>query len=505
MANQLKFVDALDIKLFAFKTKSALTVQSEYVETSPHDLLEQCKSILNHLTQYFDELKSNPPELRPDNPNLETFDLLKNSNYKNRQMQSWSSSKLNGNDTKPLYRLGLHFQRIEDTYALLLNLYRPRKRGFDTVKVEEFPDFYPKDFILKDDHANFLGQTLLVTAFLPDWIIPRLDNIRPFADELRRELFGDKGPITFYQSQEFLGSYMFEYGNPKTQRDRLLILLYIRETTSKKLKSIFWDLPELFLSYHKITHGFQLSRQNFWECKKLFREGIEMKFRQTITRHYEGKTLSNSELESLKVSLKELIAITPKYALQLRNLEYHLNTLQIQIGNYDRLLDKMRSQTNNSLDFFANSDRLLDKMRSQTNNSLDFFGEFSRKECQIFITQIQADLNYLKPAANLLEQTISTIRGIVEIEQVQEERKLQRVVTLVGLGIGVSGVTAATLPYYIKPADPPLPLQLFPWNLSPHPITLAILGSLSVGFCAMGLVRVGIWFWSLMRRVFKKN
>ncbi|MGL4499821.1 MAG: hypothetical protein ACRCU2_12220, partial [Planktothrix sp.] len=134
-----------------------------------------------------------------------------------------------------------------------------------------------------------------------------------------------------------------------------------------------------------------------------------------------------------------------------------------------------------------------------------FFAEFSRKECQIFITQIQADLNYLKPAANLLEQTISTIRGIVEIEQVQEERKLQMVVTLVGLGIGVSGVTAATLPYYMKPLDPPPPLQLFPWNLSPHPITFAILGSLIVGFCAMIVVGGLIWFRSWMRRVFKKD
>ncbi len=62
-----------------------------------------------------------------------------------------------------------------------------------------------------------------------------------------------------------------------------------------------------------------------------------MKFRQTISRHSEGKPLSNSDLESLKKHLKQLIAITPEYALQLRNLEYNLNTLQIQIGNYDRL------------------------------------------------------------------------------------------------------------------------------------------------------------------------
>ncbi|MGL4501140.1 MAG: hypothetical protein ACRCU2_18865, partial [Planktothrix sp.] len=350
--------------------------------------------------------------------------------------------------------------------------------------VEDFADFYPRDFILKEDQADFLGQTLLVTAFLPDSITPSLDNIRPFADDLRLKLFGDEGPTTFYQSQEFLGSYIFEYGYPKTQGDRLLILLYIRETSSEKLKLIFWDLPELFLTYHKITHGFQLSRQIYSECQTLLQDGLEMKLRQTNSRHTKGKPLSNFDLESLKDHLQQLMTIPPKYALRLLKLESNFNTLQIQIRNYDLLLDKLRAQANNPLDFFA---------------------EFSEKECQTFVTQIHADLNYLKLTANLLEQTISSIRGIVEIEQVQEDRKLQLVVTLVGLGIGVSGVTVATLPYYLKPLDPPPQLQLFPWNLSPHPITLAILGSLIVGFCAMIVVGGLIWFRSLMRRGFKKD
>jgi hypothetical protein len=497
----VEFVYALNLNLFAFKLESGYNVKVQSFKHSPQVVAEQYEPIFKKLTKHFPDLKTNPPELIKEEiddnlsdlkadkkpkakPKPETFDLLNNTDSKNRQVRLWSSDKLNGNGTKPLYRLLLYPQQITDSYALLLSLFRPQERGFDAVKVEEFADFYPRDFILKDDQADFLGQTLLVTAFLPDSITPSLDNIRPFVDDLRPELFGDEGPSTFYQSQEFLGSYMFEYGNPKSQRDRLLILLYIRETTSEKLKSIFWNLPELFLIYHKITHGFQVSRQIYSECEQLFREGIEMKFRQTISRHSEGKTLSNSDLESLKLHLKQLIAIAPEYALQLRNLEYNLNTLQIQIGNYDRLLEKMRSQANNPLDFFA---------------------EFSRKECQIFITQIQADLNYLKPAANLLEQTISTIRGIVEIEQVQEERKLQVVVTLVGLGIGVSGVTAATLPYYMKPLDPPPQLQLFPWNLSPHPITWAILGSLTVGFCAMIVVGGLIGFKSWIRRVFKKD
>lgn len=165
----------------------------------------------------------------------------------------------------PLRRLKLRFcnrcnnRRIAP--SPLLSLFRPQERGFDAVMGEEFAEFYPTDFTLKDNQKDFLGQTLLVTAFLPDSITPSLDNIRLFVDDLREELFGDKGPTTFYQSQEFLGSYMFEHGNPNTQGDRLLILLYIRETTSEKLKSIFWNLPEWFLSYHKITHGFQVSRK----------------------------------------------------------------------------------------------------------------------------------------------------------------------------------------------------------------------------------------------------
>ncbi|MEB3826057.1 hypothetical protein [Phormidium sp. CCY1219] len=491
MSNPLEFVYALNIDLFAFKLQKGLSVKLKPFENSPQVVAKQYDPILKKLERHFD-FTTNPPQLRADNLNAESIELLKKTDFKNRQLRWWESSERNPNGTKPRYKFLLYPQRINDSYALMLSLFRPQEKGRDKVSVKEFPAFFPQDFILNDDRADFLGQTLLVRTFLPETIPPTPEAMRPIADELRHQLFGDFCP-QFYQQQEFLGSYIFDYGNPKKQRDRILILFYLRETTSQKLQSIYFQLPELFLAYHKIAHTYQLSRKTYATCEELIRTQIETELQTAIARDVASKSLSDRELETLKEDLKKLMAVAPKYALQLRNLEYTLNTVQIQIGNYNRLLDTLRSQTNNSLDFFAN---------------------FSQKECPTLLSQIQADLNYLKPASNLLAQAIASIRGIVEIEQVQQDRlnaesekqrdrQLELVVTLVGVGIGISGVIASSLSYYMQPPDPPPPLQLYPWTDTPHPMTLAIGISVSLGLCAALIVWGIIRGWNAIGAKFK--
>ena len=41
--------------------------------------------------------------------------------------------------------------------------------------------------------------------------------------------------------------------------------------------------------------------------------------------------------------------------------------------------------------------------------------------------QIQADLNYSKPGSQLLDQAISSIRGLVDIDQAESDRTLQQI------------------------------------------------------------------------------
>lgn len=197
---------------------------------------------------------------------------------------------------------------------------------------------------------------------------------------------------------------------------------------------------------------------------------------------------SNLELEGLKKQLITLIKIAPRYTLKLRNLEYALNTVNINVGNYERILKRLQQETEDDLEFFV---------------------RFLKRECQTLPTQIQADLNYLKPASNLLDQAISSIRGLVEIEQAKLDREkaetvrkneeaeakrdksLERTISILGVSLGVGGIASSITSAYI---EKPLTLSYLEKSLSVDPLTLAFL--LTFGIAAIA----GFMTWKITKK-----
>jgi hypothetical protein len=59
-------------------------------------------------------------------------------------------------------------------------------------------------------------------------------------------------------------------------------------------------------------------------------------------------------------------------------------------------------------------------------------------------------MSYLTVGRQLFQQMMETIRGIVEIEQAESDRNLQKTIQSVGFGIGAAGVVATSTPYWIK-------------------------------------------------------
>ncbi|MGL5131940.1 MAG: hypothetical protein ACRC78_05390, partial [Planktothrix sp.] len=440
---------------------SGLTADLQPVENPVTVVKEQYQPILDQFKPQFQDGDLNP-QLRSEDASksipAETLDLLE-TQRQDRNFYFKSGLEKNSNPQKPksLYSLLLYPQKISDTYSLLLHIFRSQDPGYDQVKLAEIEQFHPKSLILKDPEKDFLGQTLLVTAFLPE-NTPRDDqSLRAIAEQLRYDLFGDYCD-TFYQEGKLLGSYIVEYGNSRRNLDRILIVFYLTEATSEKIKPIYFNLPQFFLYYHKIAYTFEFSRQAYQEADELTRNIIEAELRKIITLDTEAET-SELDLEGLKKQLITLIKIAPKYTLKLRNLEYALNTVNINVGNYQRILKRLQQETEDDLEFFV---------------------RFLNRECQTFSTQIQADLNYLKPASNLLDQAISSIRGLVEIEQVKLDRKsekgekdrdksLERTISTLGVGLAAGGIASSITSAYI---EKPLTLSYLEKSLSVPPIIL---------------------------------
>ncbi|MDB9513754.1 hypothetical protein PN499_21385 [Kamptonema animale CS-326] len=465
---------ALNVSLFAFTLQSGSYLDSqELINESPHNFKHKYEKLLKDNFSSKLDFSKPFPELREDFPRSDNYDLLDSPKKGKRQYFLRSSQETNQNpiQPKPLYRLLVYPQKLSDSYALLINFYRPQAEGFDSVKLSEVGEFNPNKCLTLKKDPHFIGETLLITAFLSQSKPNKAEELRTNAEDLLKQLLGSCPD--FYQADNFLDSYILEFSQPKILQTRYLVLFYFAESTPKQLQEIYWDLPELFLYYHKITKVFQQSRKYADELDKLIREEIESK----------SKLPESLDLEVLKNRLKDILKTVPTYTLKVRNLEDTLNTINIHIRNYELILKRLQVEVSNSLDLFS---------------------RFAERESQTFQLQIQADLNYAKPGSQLLDQAISSIRGLVEIDQAESDRAselrekerdrqlqqtlqaneikekerdrelentIQAVGTGIGVGIGFAGILASSYPLIEKPWDFPSPQHPL---LAPHPFIIAI-------------------------------
>ena len=453
---------ALNVNLFAFTLQSGSYLNSPgKINEPPETFKDNYEKLLKQ--NFSSKLNfSNPfPELRQDCPKSENYDLLNSQKPGTRQYFFLSSPEKNQNPTqpKPLYRLLVYPQKLSDSYALLINVFRPQSQGFDGVNSSKVSEFNPNKCLTFAKNPHFLGETLLITAYLSEPKPSNAESLRTHAETLLHNLLGFCPD--FYQADTFLDSYILEFSRPKTSQNRYLVLFYFADSTSEQLKKIYYDLPELFLYYHKITNVFQQSRKCADELDKLIIEEIESK----------SKLPESLDLDGLKNQLKDILKTVPKYTSQFRDLEDSLNTLNIHTRNYQLTLKRLQVQAN---------------------DPLDLFNRFAERESQTFQLQIQADLNYSKPGAQLLDQAIASIRGLVEIDQAESDRAsaqtekdsdrklentIQSVGTGIGVGIGFAGILASSYPLLV---DKPLHLPS-PQYPALHPFVISVTVSCILG------------------------
>jgi len=453
---------ALNVNLFAFTLQSGSYSNSPgQFNEPPETFKDNYEKLLKH--NFSSKLNfSNPfPELRQDFPKSDNYDLLNNKKPGTIQYFSLSSPEKNQHPTqpKPLYRLLVYPRKLSDSYGLLINVFRPQSPGFDGVSLSEVSEFNPNQCLTFAQKENFIGETLLITAYLSQPKPREAEALRIHAETLLSKLLGFCPE--FYQADTFLDSYIVEFSQPKTSKTRYLVLFYFADATSEQLKTIYFDLPELFLYYHKITKVFQESRKIADELDKLIIEEIESK----------SKLPESLDLDGLKYQLKDILKTVPQYTLKFRDLENSLNTLNIHIRNYQLKLKRLQVQANDPLNLFSG---------------------FAERESQTFQLQIQADLNYSKPGAQLLDQAITSIRGLVEIDQAETDRTfaqnekdndrtlentIQSVGTGIGVGIGFAGILASSYPLL---EDKPLYFPS-PQYTALHPFVISVTLSCILG------------------------
>lgn len=472
----IEAVYAPNLHLFAFHLWRGLTGKPDSLAPNPQHLWQKGDEILQELgfterlhiygySHELDEPIGGQVNLHPDE-------------------QLALTGKLPNSD---LTITGLVFAyRLYDSYSLTINLRRPEAENNQKtadIPITFWQNLNTEKFLFSPDFVkSSLGQTLLLTAFLPkanqnqsakslqNFAHNCLQQIMP-SEEIQRPHLHKLG--------ELFGSPIFEFGgqvldaNVAGESDRqphILIYLFRDQIASSKFEDSYWQFINLFYYRNKVVSAYQETRTIYRKIYKTYTElEKEVKsFQQELSKSGDHLSLSEAQLENLKIVLKHLVALDLEYGRLLRNYKHCRNTIAINTRNYQVTLAEI----------FQNLQKTDYHLKR---SELDFFQEFSDRTSPYYQSRIDDEVNYFIEGSTLADKAVASIRGLVEIEQTQRDRtmqaqneKFQNQFQIIGVGIAVGAIasSSSTLIFQQEPIT-------FPWQSNhadyPHPFILSFL------------------------------
>ncbi|MEG3899921.1 MULTISPECIES: hypothetical protein [unclassified Microcoleus] len=367
------------------------------------------------------------------------------------------------------------FCLLEDSEGILARIGSPETEENKNLEITELQQFNENNLLIPDNYQDWLGQTIFITYKLQTYSHPTKHSIRQVADECFNNLFPEASVRPpFYRDTELLGSPIFEYSSIKSQ---LQVFVYlVDDDIEEKLGQIIQPLFELFYYRHKITKAFLDSRSNYDLLKKLYAE-IEVTIASLETKIADFESNNNvacqenvdldESLTSLKIKLKELLGESLNYERALEYLEDFNNTINIHVYNYQEKLSEISYKWQFSTD------------------KLSAFNFFIERSCPYFQRQIQGDLGYFKHRTDLIKIAVDLVAGIVDIEQAEIDRSLERTIQIWGTGLGAGGLVVSAVSNYIQT---PLVFRIPQKGDVLHPAVASLLLSLLVVILVSGLM-----------------
>jgi hypothetical protein len=467
---------APNIHLFAFLQSEYFTAETSQKTEHPYYLWECCNNILktHEIKDQFNA--NNLTSYKNQEPAGERVSLIIPAAVNNRQSLGFSKTLNKGNSNIPLKGFALPL-RLKDCYALGFNLRVPETDNSiptECVDISIFNDLNINQCLsFQNPPEDYLGQTLILTFTLTDTQIKQSQTNSTYLQTLANTCIDHliKSPTnqpTLDQQGELFGSPIFEYGNPTDPFCHILVWLFNNPKTSEHFNQHYEQILELLLYRHKVLGLYHQQREKLYTTLRRDYEKIE----QTIEQTFSTKNPNSLPLPNLTHQLLQMPPQAVEYTRTLRDLETLRHTLSINCRNYEKIAKKITAYM--PAHFPHSKDTILQN--------------FSQEIAPNLIEQINSDLGYFQPGAGLLDSSINAIKGIVEIQQTQQERNLQNTIQSIGFGLGAVGIVASTAPYLIPQNPENYPL-LPPFSTSQlHPFTVVLLLSLGAG--------LGVWLLS---------
>ncbi|KOR34740.1 MULTISPECIES: hypothetical protein [Planktothricoides] len=502
----MPLVYAPNLHLFAFHLWRGLTGKPDSRATNPHLLWQKGDEILASLgfTERLDIYGY--PESSPEPGGMEV-----NLNKQPLKLIGKLPEKVANQELGITGRVLAH--RLHDSYSLTLNFRRPETEN-DVITAAVPVSFWrvlntDNSVFLPDFVQSSLGQTLLLTAFLPpeeqDKYNKNSDNnsnkyrwvesLKPLAQKCLKQLIpASRKQPPLERVGELFGSPIFEFGGQVIDADfspesldtcHVLIWLFREDSASEKFVAAYRQFINLFYYRNKVLSAYRESRSLY---RQLYDNYIQLEEKVKalkdllkLQQQSPGQRVSDGDLNQLRHILEDLSSSDLEYARLLRNYKHSRNTIAINGKNYQVALGAIQYQLEKEKNYVV------------PESDLDFFREFSDRTCPYFQTRIADELNYFVEGSSLADKAVASIRGIVEIEQTQRDRQLQdqeksleNTIQALGLALGTGAIVASSSG-----------LITASWNKErsdyPHPFIIALLASFSVAICVYWLVK--FWQW----------
>ncbi len=387
---------------------------------------------------------------------------------------------------------GVYAVLIHDTYAI--DLTRCYHRS--TLPITELgKQLNPQGCLLPSQIKASIGQTLILFGRPVNWS----DDVAEFqksAQDFAEALLQDSPhprKLDLSGQGKFLGGSIFEFESEHpdpTQRHHIIVWLDDHPQTAdlEAGGEYYYPMLHLLLSRSKIQWSAYQADFAYVEASRLYAKleqkaqaftDIKPKQDQTLhqllqqdRRVHQLPQLSNSiaSPDGLQTRIETLVKQYPNdarsigilmpYLSQLRaerleRWETGLLAIQSEILQYSRrILDIQHQLTTININRknFAYQLNRLQQVALKDDDNLTFWAKFVSRDCQQYQQQAQYNLEYLDTGRKLFDQTIDTIRALVEIEgqkqqlaidaaEIQRNQNLTILVGMVGAGLSVTSLS----------------------------------------------------------------
>lgn len=357
--------------------------------------------------------------------------------------------------------------QLADTYNLIVDAYDSSFQKTALVDLKK----YAAKYVAKT--PGTLGQTWLLWGQLDQ--LYKDDEIKSLVKDCYLGIAEDRDKsvnweLITQQQNRLLNGYLFAIAPELfSGKSEYLIWLLPPQPDLKelpdKIREIQTHFQRLFCYRHKIVWAYGQSRI----LKRRLKDNY-----QTIRDAILAIRQKNKDPESLQATLEETLEILGTYATDLSQLHSQLRTIKINLDNYQERLKRLEEvDPNCQLTCWAE------------------FANFAKKKYQ---RQVESDYESLSPGMTLLENLITTISGVVEINQAKRERRIERAIAAASIGVGTASAAASSIANYAEKIvieNTPLPSPVHPGI----PAIFAFIIS-----CLIGLVFGRVTWWGLNRK-----